>query len=1050
MSNMSAKKKPFQCSKCGMGSYLSECVKCLLKGTDDEIKPIKNISNNIKSIMDIHKLKVIKNSKRPAFTEKKNNTTKKQYTWKILKPEEKINNDFLMSSNWGIICNKKNGILGVDLDCYKWSPEFGCHKSDEFYKKFGKDYIKRFNTYTQKTPTGGIHLVFLYDKDLNQTESTKNCKFGTGIDIRNGHDDNILGGGYLVGAGSVYKDKEGNIKKYELINDVAPNKMPEDLKLWLLENIYTAQEDIKNKKKNKSKIEKIEESIIKHVYKYKISDEELEEEIIKNLPKSYLEDYGDWFKFTSAMKTLDKYELWQKICKKYSGYDENNNNKIWQSINIKSSKYPLNYYVEHIFKIAKKYKLLKFVKYKPVPEDKKKPNKIINRKKLAHYENENEKDEPIKLELNKKNNNSVIQADTGTGKTTLFKKEIQNKKFISIVSRVSLGKEQYHNFNQNGIDCVFYANCWPDSGDSVITTIDSILCCNRIIEDIKNYTIFIDEFNSVLEYIIQADTCLKNTRAKCWKYLIHILKNAKNFVCVDADISELCFILLDYIGRPYNFIKNEYKHNNNVEAKEVYSIEDFIKIIKGKKKYMVACDSKKAAEYIYLETGKQAKLLTASTDKLEDETLDDYDKIIFSPSIIYGLDSSINRPVFCYHKENTISPPNMVQQIARCRDIKKLYFCFQKKQFTPVKFNTKEECDDYYLELYNYGNEFFDPLEQENNNNEKIFFEMLKYYYYKMDAYNSNKACHFKLIIEKRGFILNSKNKETKKITKDIAEDIKNKVMDFKLENFNIDSAQVQEFNEKYLGNLSKVQLLEFKDLFIEDGLANDVFKLKAYFEYGTKNQPLFNAQKEYNNLEDDDIIRKETTAENMANYLDCEEMYNKVNEQEDMKIKKIQTNKFKCYLIDKFKYMTGYKEIGRNILTIQNAKDEEPKDEKKYNLMNCDKELNEEQKKKFIKAYKLVFNYRGKKDPELNNKYDYEKFIYNMMKKHFGSQLFNKPIKKRDGTKVKYVYSINYDADILKYCKKLANYQRIKKMKDEISYKTNHYAFVDDYSDEE
>jgi hypothetical protein len=1044
---MSNIQKPFNCAICGAGSYLAECVKCLLKNTDQEIPEQKIISNNIKSIMDIHKLKVIKNSKKPAFTEKKNNATKKEYTWKILNPDIKIDQKYLMSSNWGIICNKKNGIMGVDLDCYKWSPEFGCHKADEFYKQFGKDYIKRFNTYTQKTPTGGIHLVFLYDKDLNQTESTKNCKFGTGIDIRNGHEDDILGGGYLVGAGSVFKDKQGQFKKYELINDVAPNKMPEDLKKWLLDNIYTAQENIKNTKKNKSKVEKIEESIINHIYRYKIDDNELENQVLKNLPKSYFEDYGDWFKFTSAMKTLDKPELWQKYCKMNKGYDENKNNKIYNSIKMGNTKYPLNYYVEHIFKVSKQYKLLNYVKYKPIDNDIKKPNVIINRKKLAKYNDEKEKDMPIQLNLDLFDRNSIIQADTGTGKTTLFKKEIKDNKFISIVSRVSLGKEQYHNFNFNGIDCVFYANCWPDNGDSVITTIDSILCCGRIIPNIQDYTIFIDEFNSVLEYIIQADTCLKNTRSKCWRYLIHILLNCKNFVCVDADISQLCFILLDYIGRPYNFIKNEYKHNNNVVAKEIYDLDHFINIIKKKDKYMVACDSKKAAEYIYIQTGKNAKLLTASTDKLEDETLDDYDKIIFSPSIIYGLDSSINRPVFCYHKENTISPPNMVQQIARCRDIEKLYFCFQKKKFNNCKFNTKKECDDYYLELYNYGNEFFDPLDKENNDNEKIFYEMLKYYYYKMDAYNTNKACHFKVIIENRGFNLNSKNKATTKITKDKAEDIKNKVMDFKLETFDIDSEMVQEFNEKYLGNLAKKQLLEFKDLFIEDGLANDVFKLKAYFEYGAKNMPLFNAQKEYNMLDEADIIRKETTPDTLANYLDCEETYNKLNTTEDMKIKKIQTAKFKCFLIDKFKYLTGYKEIGRNILTIQNAKDEAPKDEKHYNIMTCNKLLTEEQKKQFIKAYKLVFNYRGKKDIELNNHYDNEKFIYGMMKKHFGKDLYNKPIKKREGSKVKYVYSANYECDILKYCKKLANYQRINKIKNEMDHKwlIKNYAFDDD-----
>ena len=47
----------------------------------------------------------------------------------------------------------------------------------------------------------------------------------------------------------------------------------------------------------------------------------------RNIPKSYLEDYGDWFKFTSAMKTLNKFELWQSTCKKNKGYDENKNIK---------------------------------------------------------------------------------------------------------------------------------------------------------------------------------------------------------------------------------------------------------------------------------------------------------------------------------------------------------------------------------------------------------------------------------------------------------------------------------------------------------------------------------------------------------------------------------------------------------------------------------------------------------------------------------------------------------------------------------------------------
>ena len=198
------------------------------------------------------------------------------------------------------------------------------------------------------------------------------------------------------------------------------------------------------------------------------------------------------------------------------------------------------------------------------------------------------------------------------------------QKFLSVVSRVSLGKEQYHSFNQEGIDCHFYANHWAEEGDSMITTIDSIKGCSRIMPNIHEYTIFIDEFNSLLEYIFQADACLNKSRALIWQHLIYILKNCKNFVCVDADISDLCFKFLSYINRDFDYIKNKYKHNKGVKAIEIYGQQNLIKKINSCSKYIVACDSKKAAEYIYLHTGKKAKLLTSKTDKLDEETINDY------------------------------------------------------------------------------------------------------------------------------------------------------------------------------------------------------------------------------------------------------------------------------------------------------------------------------------------------------------------------------------------------------------------------------------------
>ena len=1051
-----------KCSSCGKNTLLPTCARCLVKGTEheklfeDNSKSLTIKSSvNINSIMNIHKLKIIKNSKKASFKDLGADKPKdKRYTWATLGPEVNIDKSYLKKSNWGIICNKANGIIGVDLDCYKWSPEFGCHKSTEFYNKFGNDYVNKFNTYTQKTPNGGIHLIFKYDKDLHQTESKKDSIFGKGIDIRNGHDDKILSGGYLVGAGSVFKKPDGTIGTYELINDSSIKPIPEDLKKWLLENIYTKQEHIKktNEKIKNNKVFRAETELIKNVYDFTITEKELDEQILPNLPKNYLDDYTTWLKFTSAMKALNQKSLWVKYSKLANGYNEQKNLEKWHNAIINNDKFPINYYVEHLFKICKKYEYIDFIKYKSVPNDTKKPDKTIYRPKLTTIKDgeDNIKDKPLDLKLDTFNNGIVLKSDTGTGKTTLMKNELykSDQKFISIVSRVSLGKEQYNTFNQFGIETKFYANDYARSGDSMITTIDSILVCGAILPNINQYTIFIDEFNSVLEYILQADTCLNKSRSKCWQYLIYMLKNCKNFVCVDADISDICFKLLDFINRKYTYIQNDYKHNKGVKAVEILALDSFINLIKKEKKFMVCCDSKKAAEYIWLETGKKAKLLTSKTDKLDDETLDDYEQIIFSPAIIYGLDSSINRPVFCYHKEHTISPTNMIQQIARCRNIKILYFCFQKKKFKSCTYIDKQECINIMKEKQEYSNTEFDILNKDERERQDLFNDIYVDYLYKQDCYNTNKYCHFKLLMQKRGFNVIYYNKKT---TKENKEKINDDILKFKLETFNIDDEYIQDFNEKYL-NLTRAQLLSVKDLFISDELMNKTFNLKSYFEHGFKHEPLFNKEKEFTKFKDEDFS-KEITAEQLGIYIDKEEQYRNMTATEDIKIKKINQTKFKYYMIDKLKCLMQFKEEKRAVLSIDKVNQDEPaKEEQTNNIIKANRVPTEQEAKEYLNAYKNVFNFRGKKMPELKTEYDCEQLLYKIMKQTFTKDIFNDNKKVRSGKSYKYLYSMNYDCDILKMTKKLVNYQRINSINEKVKYNNmdNHYAldeldFIDD-----
>jgi len=1022
-----------KCKTCDRNTLLEVCVKCLSKDSNLEIIEDKKseletpkISCNIKSIMDIHKLKVIKNSKNPSFKDLGSSKPKnKRYTWDLT--SEIINENFLKKNNWGIICNKKSGVFGVDLDMYKWSEKDGCHKSKEFHEKFGMDFVKQFNTYTQKTPSGGIHLIFEYDKDLDQTESKKDSKFGKGIDIRNGHNENILGGGYLVGAGSVFKDKNGNVGKYEILHDSDIKPIPQKLKTWLLENIYTAQENIDgiNKKIKKDKVLDMENQIFKNVYSYYIDDKQFEKEVIKKLPKSCFTEYNDWLKFTSGCKMLNFNKLWDNYSEKLGGntYNKNNNLIIWNSIKLDDKE---NFYIEYLFKLSNNYNYLDFIKYKQIPKNNTKPKKIINRPKLSVMIDESlNTDKPLELNLDTSQKGYILKSDTGTGKTTLMKKELQmsGQKFLSIVSRISLGKEQYHSFNQHGIDCHFYANHWANSGDSIITTIDSIKGCNRLMGDIGEYTIFIDEFNSVLEYIFQADTCLNKSRSTIWKYLIFVLQNCKNFVCVDADISDLCFKFLEYIDRPYDYIFNKFKHNKGVNAEEIYSLEKFIEKINKEDKYLVACDSKKSAEYIYLQTGKNAKLLTSKTDKLDDKTLDDYDKIIFSPAIIYGLDSNIRRKVFCYHKEFTISPTNMIQQISRCRDIIKLYFCFQKKKFNKCSYTDFNECKKDLILRGEFSKTEFNPLEKCEIERQELFNNLYTDYLYKNDCYNTNKYCHFKKLLIDRGFKILTDNSKTTKLDKD---KINEEIFNWKMETFDIEDKQLQDFNDKYL-KLENHQLLEIKDLFIKDELMDTVFKLKNYFEYGVKNNPSFDSKKEYESIKDD-LRYKDITHEQLPNKYDMDMTYENLSNTEEMKLKKINTTQYKFYMIDKLKVLCDYKEIN--------------------NTITANKLINDKEKKSFIHAYKFVFGHRGKTDPKLNNNYDCEKMISNMLKKTFSKEIMKKPLKIRDGNKTKYEHTINYDCNGMIISKKIVEFQKHNKLENEkkrINNQIDELDFIDD-----
>ncbi len=747
--------------------------------------------------------------------------------------------------NKALKTGKQTNITVIDLDIYKGL------NSDDFVSEFGKNFIKEFDTYTQRTPNGGYHLFFEYEEDIRQTQTDA-------IDVRND-------GGYIIVSPSSIDGKF-----YEVINDVKIKKMPVNLKEWLLDNLYTKQE----KERIINGVKK--PSVNEGDYKYNDIPDQLLETVLEDLPENYV-DGKDWWKFTSFMKAFDKWSLWDKISEKSNKYKRTNNYKIWDSMK----------YYDFTFQILKDCgsSLIDLIKFKPIKDVLPTPNKKVD----VRYISEG-------LTINKKRN-YIIKSDTGTGKTTLFKKYCRDKglKFLSICSRVSLADEQERTFSEYDLSCVHYKDVkkgdFIDDLDSYITQVDSIEKFNTL--DVSDHVIFLDEFNSLIEYIFKSSTLNRN-RLTVLTTLTHFLKNCKQVIATDADISSVCFKLFDYCDLDYKFVKNTHNHNKNVKAYEVETLTRLIEDIKKCKKFIVCCDSKKIAEKIFIEIGEMGKLYTSDNNEKLD--INEHDQLIFSPKIVYGLDSNINRKVFCVFRGNTISPSNMLQQINRERQITEVCFYFENRKSKMAKFSSKKECVEYIKET---NKSALKQFEITNSGLNDMFIDILQDIEYKFDCFDTNKYAHFIHLMRKRGFEVSPLYTKNEKVKKSELKVVK----EWQEENFDIAN-----FN-----NLNQILKL------VDD---EDINKYKPMF---------LEPQKLMNHFYISTYLLKDTEEDRYIKRLDG---------LKDFPIKKYQQDYSKMNLLKKFEKMTKTE-----------------RDDK----IECQKGLSKEKSKEMNKSFKEVYGFKRK-----------------------------------------------------------------------------------------
>jgi len=541
-------------------------------------------------------------------------------------PSNQVDLVNLKYNNVGFPTGLINNIIILDID----AKDKGIEEFNKYIEQYGK-----INTFVVKTPNKGFHYYFLYENSNEATQHLINECLTNSTKYRNKGLDIRTNGGYIVAPNSSI-----NNVFYEIINDVKPIELPEELALWLLEDIEEDEDikdveikEVKSKKTTKKTIKKTrltkKYSIDK--YKYEITDIELET-ILNKLDKSYLTDYTKWLIVLTILKNLDKFDIFDNWCiKNPDNYDSQQNLKMW---NANKGLININYLIKRInkecnlnIKLAEKYILIDTILKTNIKSI------IINKEKLEFDE-----------QFIKDNEVLIVESDTGTGKTTHIVKQIKkyiednkdnkeneendNYKLISIVNLINLSKQQLKTANELGLSLISYKDKKKSfRKDNIIICVNSLVLLKYMdIEYYKNKIVFMDEINSFLEGLTHNDLLIPNIKI-IYEILIKFVKYANKIIIADASIKQnvLEFIKKYRKEETTKIIVNEYKKYQNISAIRVLDENLFLvkllERIKNNKYFLFGCDSCSVITKFYnlcveKNKGKADKfiLITSETD----------------------------------------------------------------------------------------------------------------------------------------------------------------------------------------------------------------------------------------------------------------------------------------------------------------------------------------------------------------------------------------------------------------------------------------------------
>ena len=620
------------------------------------------------------------------------------------------------------------------------------------------------------------------------------------------------------------------------------------------------------------------------------------ERILKALNQERFKNYNEWLSLAAVVINEGlNLDIFDNISREFKNYNEVNNKKNYETIeknkdrNIKASLFSLIYYLkednpEEHQKIFEEFPFIEINDNLIITGDNVK-NKVFN-KPFLYDINENDQ-EQFNYNDFQDNKIIIIESTTGTGKTTATAEHIKkafednhNLKFLSITPLKSLARQHFQSFNN--INCQFYQDEKGENkeADELFKARALTICINSIIpfkymkkEELNNYIVYIDEINSFLSYLSHSST-LDATIKEVYEALIKILKNCHKLILSDAHIKNNVKIFLDNKFKDTDqiiFIKNQFQKYKDIDAEHINDAEEFLKIMKNKiirnEFFLCGGDSKKEINKIYNECLEIARkdqkenfiLITSDSNfKIYNANEQLKDKFVFySPSVVYGVDFNnieTAQEVFILIKGRTISPSESFQQMARTRNIKRLYFHGNDIN-KEAPFYTLEETADYYKESIHLSQKlgvissYFD-INDDIQIIENGFFNLFIYNEFLKSAYKSNKIKHFKIMLENSGFNILEDNKDYKPYDKKLNKKMKEDQEKITTEQINDYINDIDKEKPEYSHIHKKAEILklinnedleQFKEYLTDNEKLNKHFKIINYLKTKEERDKIFN-----------------------------------------------------------------------------------------------------------------------------------------------------------------------------------------------------------------